>query len=434
MARRNRTLGVWLDGQRIADLEQRRRPEIRCRYTELAVDTWQLNSPLISCSLPLSTRPQDARAFCVGLLPEGQALQALAARAGVATNDSFALLARYGRDVAGALIISEDEPQEQRFGAAPYSADALTAAVDDLDDHPLGAHDDSELSLAGLQDKLLLVALPDGGWARPLHGRPSTHILKRDDLRFPGLVAAEAQCLALARTLGLTTIESALVRLGETECLIVSRFDRQDRGDAVQRIHQEDLCQAAGVDPDQQAGRGKYERAGGPGLRDIARLLDAWGVDPRAELDALVRVVTFTVLIGNADAHAKNLALLHPMPDTVTLAPLYDTVPTVLWPRLRTDAAMAIGGQRTLAAVTLDDVVAEARRWSHPDRRARDVAAATLTATIEALDRGVVTADTPLADTIRARARELLTSATTAAPSPPPGRRSPGRGSRPADR
>jgi serine/threonine-protein kinase HipA len=409
MAPRNRTLGVWLDGLRIADLEQRRRPEIRCRYTELALDTWQLNSPLISCSLPLSTRPQDARAFCVGLLPEGQALQALAARAGVATNDGFALLARYGRDVAGALIISEEEPKEQRFAVEPYSADALIAAVDDLDDHPLGAGDDSELSLAGLQDKLLLVAQPDG-WARPLHGRPSTHILKRDDLRIPGLVAAEAQCLVLARTLGLTTIESELVGLGGTDCLIVSRFDRQDSGSGtVRRIHQEDLCQAAGVDPDQQGGRGKYERAGGPGLRDIARLLDAWAVDSRAELDALVRAVTYTVLIGNADAHGKNLALLHPTPQTVTLAPLYDTVPTVLWPRLRPEAAMAVGGQRMLPAVTLDDIVAEARRWSHPAGRARDVAMTTVMAAVTALDDGVVSADTPLADTIRARATKLLT-------------------------
>jgi serine/threonine-protein kinase HipA len=409
MTPRNKRLGVWLDGRRIANLEQRRRPEIRCRYTELALDTWRQNSPLISCSLPLSTRPQDACAFCMGLLPEGQALQALAARAGVATNDSFALLARYGRDVAGALVISEEEPEEQRFALEPYAADTLVAAVNDLDEHPLGAGDDSELSLAGLQDKLLLVALPDGGWARPLHGRPSTHILKRDDLRFPGLVAAEAQCLALARELGLTTIESELVRLGETDCLIVSRFDRRDTNhSAVRRVHQEDLCQAVGVDPDQQGGRGKYERAGGPGLRDIARLLDTWAVDSRDELDTLVRAITYTVLIGNADAHGKNLALLHPTPETVTLAPLYDTVPTVLWPRLRIEAAMAIGGQRTLPTVTLEDIVAEAGRWSHPAGRARDVAEATITAAVAALDHGVVIADTPLADTIRARATELL--------------------------
>jgi serine/threonine-protein kinase HipA len=410
MAPRNRTLGVWLDGRRIADLEQRRRPEIRCRYTELALDTWRQNSPLISCSLPLATRPQDARAFCVGLLPEGHALQALAARAGVATNDTFALLARYGRDVAGALVISEEQPEEQRFAVEPYSADTLVAAVESLDDHPLGAGDDSELSLAGLQDKLLLVAQPGGGWARPLFGQPSTHILKRDDLRFPGLVAAEAQCLALARSLGLTSIDSELAHPGATDCLIVSRFDRHHTNNGpARRIHQEDLCQAVGINPDGQGGRAKYERAGGPGLRDLARLLDAWAADPRAELDALVRAVTYTVVAGNADAHGKNLALLHPSAETVTLAPLYDTVPTVLWPQLRTEAAMAIGGRQQLAAVTLDDIVAETRRWPHAAQRTRTVATDTLHAIVDALDREVVTPGTPLATTIRARATRLLT-------------------------
>jgi serine/threonine-protein kinase HipA len=403
-----RRLGVWLDGRHVADLLQERWPAIRCRYTEQALDLWPQNSPVISCSLPLRARPQDALPFCRGLLPEGQALQTLAAHAGLAVNDTFDLLARYGRDVAGALVIAEHEPQERRFGVERLTPAALEAAVDELDEYPLGAHDDSELSLPGLQDKLLLVDLGDGAWGRPLRGRPSTHILKLDDRRRPGLVGAEALCLELAKAAGLTSVDYRLETIGEERCLIVSRFDRRELAGRLERVHQEDLCQALGVDPGDNRGRAKCEDGGGPSLRQMARLLDAYATDPEEQLDRLVATVAYTVLIGNADAHGKNLALLHPGPQSVELAPLYDTVPTALWPKLRTDAAMAIGGQVALADVTLEDVLREAAAWSHPRERAEEAARRTIAAVTAAIDQGRIPPDSNVATLVLARARRLL--------------------------
>jgi serine/threonine-protein kinase HipA len=381
---------------------------IRCRYSEDSLQRWQGNSPLLSCSLPLGSRPLDALAFCKGLLPEGQALQMMAAAAGIAANDSFELLAHYGRDVAGALVIGSEEPVGRRFGVEAYSEESLARAVAEVDEYPLGVHDDSELSLAGLQDKLLLVELGDGSWGRPLGGKPSTHILKVDDPRHPGLVDAEALCLELARAAGLTTIESRLMRIGETQCLLVSRFDRLAEGEEVRRIHQEDLCQATGVDPEDNCGRAKYERAGGPSLRQAAALLDAYAVDPVDQLDRLVAVVTFTVLIGNADAHGKNLALLHPTPENVSLAPLYDTVPTALWSNLRSEAAIAIGGQVSLPDVTIDDIVREAGAWSLPEDRARSVAIETIETVIGAIDSESIPPGSELATFVRKRASRLF--------------------------
>jgi serine/threonine-protein kinase HipA len=402
-------LGVWLGDLHVADLEQRRWPEIRCRYTEAALAHWPRNSPLLSCSLPLDARPLDALAFCKGLLPEGQALQSMAAAAGVAVNATLELLSRYGRDVAGALVIAEDEPAERRFGVEPYDEETLAAAVEAVEEFPLGARDDSELSLAGLQDKLLLVKLPDGGWGRPLGGRPSTHILKVDDPRHPGLVEAEALCLELARSAGLTTIEPELVTVADRPCLIVPRFDREELGGGrVRRLHQEDLCQALGIDPEDGRGRAKYETGGGPSLRQAAAILDTYAADPPAQLDRLVAATTFTVLIGNADAHGKNLALLHPAAETVELAPLYDTVPTVLWPSLRTDAAMAIGGQVALADVSLEDVVREARAWSHPPERAQEAATSTASSLLEAIAAAAIPPDSNVATFVRGRAERLL--------------------------
>jgi serine/threonine-protein kinase HipA len=404
---RTRTLGVWLHDVHVADLVERRWNDLRLRYTEEALARWPRNSPIVSCGLPLDTGDAPAGAYCAGVLPEGRALESLAAQAGVAVNDTFDLLARYGRDIAGALVFAEAPPDPTRYAVQPYTADTLGDAVADLEQHPLGSHDDSELSLAGLQDKLLLVDLGDGRWGRPQHGAPSTHILKAEDRRYPGLVAAEAACLALARAAGLTTVTTELAELGGVPSLIVSRFDRRVDGDGtVRRVHQEDLCQALGIDPRGARGRAKYQDAGGPTFRQAAALLDAFAAAPEAELDRLVAIATYTVLIGNADAHGKNLALLHDTAETVTLAPLYDTVPTVLWPKLRAEAAMTVGGQSTLAAVRLEDIVREAATWPHAAARTERVARATVTAVLDAAG-GLDDAPAVVAH-VRARSAELL--------------------------
>lgn len=400
-------LSVWLDGEEIAVLDQPRWPSVRCRYTSRALDRWPANSPLISCSLPLVDRPQDATAFCAGLLPEGRALEVMAREANIPTNENLELLARYGRDIAGALTISTTPPEPRRYGLEPYDDAKLADAVRNLDYHPLGADDESELSLAGLQDKLLLVRTDDG-WARPLRGRPSTHILKLDDRRFPGLVAAEADCLDLARAIGLTTIDVEITRVGDADCLIVSRFDRRESGEKIVRIHQEDVCQASGIDARDQRGRAKYERAGGPSLRALAELLDTYAVDQVAQLERLVAVVTFTVAIGNADAHGKNLALLHPTPGTIELAPVYDTVPTMLWPSLRTEAAMSVGGAISLPDVSRTDIIRETRNWPLASSRVEAVVTATAEGLLSAVKAGKVAEDSPVARLVWDRAARLV--------------------------
>jgi serine/threonine-protein kinase HipA len=400
-------LGVWLDGVRIAELEAPRPWTLRCRYTAEALDRWPRNSPVISCSLPLQRSPLDASAFARGLLPEGQQLAAMAQLARVAANDTYSLLARFGRDVAGALVIAADEPDPRREGVVPLDDDDLAAEVANLAEQPLGLHDDSELSIAGLQDKMLLVDLGDGRFGRPVHGRPSTHILKVDDRRRPGLVRAEAECLALARAAGVTTVDAEIRTIADLDCLVVSRFDRRAVVNRVTRVHQEDACQAMGIDFERNRGRAKYEDAGGPSFAGVADLLERHAADGEHELRRLLAAATFTVAIGNADAHGKNLALVHPTPTTVELAPLYDTVPTVLWPRLRTRAAMSVNGRTEIGAITGDDLVAEAVRWHLDPRRAREVVTATIERLRQALDSAVIDPESAVARQVRGRVDAL---------------------------
>jgi len=407
MKRRN--LGVWLDGLLVARLSGTRPGVVQCTYTHEALARWEGNTPLLSCSLPLRSARLNAWAFTTGLLPEGKHRQAMAAIAGVPTHDVLGLLERFGRDVAGAIVISAENLPLRNPAVDPYTQDTLLEAVADLKDHPLGLHDDSELSIAGLADKMLLTEVGPSQFGRPRHGAPSTHILKVDDQVRKGLVRAEHACLQLALAAGLSAASSEIMPIGDTECILVKRFDRaQSHGGVVRRLHQEDACQGVGVDPEINNNQGKYQEFGGPSLAVIAALLDRWAAQPETELLRLVDVLTFTVLIGNADAHGKNLALLHPAPGEIRLAPLYDTVPTTLWPALRTRAAMSIDGKYPLAAISLADIAAEARGWPLSPTRARARAHATAERVHQALREGLVDVDSPALEMIADRTRAFL--------------------------
>lgn len=275
MVDRPERLTVTYRDLRIAELHEPRPLRVACQYADEALERWPLNTPLISCSLPLAEDPQDATAWVEGLLPEGEARALIAARFDVASSDAWMLLAHLGRDVAGALQIhTHDAELDRPARIEPLDEAELADAVEGLPRQPLDIRDDSELSLAGIQDKMTLVALPDGGWGRPVGGYPSTHLLKVEDRRYPGLAELEHASLRLAAHLELTTVTSHVEEIAGLPCLMVSRFDRDvDASGHVRRVHQEDLCQATGRSPSARRGRGKYERHGGPSFVDAARLL-----------------------------------------------------------------------------------------------------------------------------------------------------------------
>ena len=330
----------------------------------------------------------------------------MAAEASISVADTFGLLERYGRDVAGALVIGAEPPDESRFALEPYSDESLGEEVGALDQHPLGTHDDSELSLAGLQNKLLLVKT-EQGWARPRRGYPSTHILKAEDRRYPGMAEGEYHCLLLAREIGLTPVTTESLVLGGIPCLITERYDRVVEAPGIRRIHQEDLCQARGIDGSGNRGRAKYQRrgGGGPGFREAAELLDAYAEDAEAELGRLVAALAFTIAVGNADAHAKNISFLHEEPETIRLAPLYDITPTLLWPTLTVESALSANGRFSLQRLTIKDVAAEAASWPYDERAAEQIAGQTLERLRAALR--IVRSD-ELASLVESRVEALL--------------------------
>ncbi|QDG50597.1 type II toxin-antitoxin system HipA family toxin [Persicimonas caeni] len=89
----------------------------------------------------------------------------------------------------------------------------------------------------------------------------------------------------------------------------------------------------------------KYEADGGPTLSQVAQRLRALSARPAADLWELIRGVIFCAIGGNADGHAKNLAMLY-ADDGPRLAPAYDLVCTRAYPRLDHKLAFSVGGER----------------------------------------------------------------------------------------
>ncbi len=367
-------LAVWLYGFRVASIDQER-GRLRLIYTDEALERYPLGVPLLSLSLPLAPQRYThgvVRPFLDGLLPEGEARQTTANDFNLLREDTYGLLRALGRDCAGALVIQPgDEPPPPlptTLTAERLSDSEVAELVANLRDAPLGVGGRVRVSLAGVQEKLLLTRMPDGTWGRPVDGTPSTHILKPEITRFHNTVENEVFCMRLARHLSLPVAGVETTTIGGRGIIVIERYDRTVHADgAVERIHQEDFCQATGVLPDK-----KYEEDGGPSLRRIAEILQAVAASPDA-LEHLLRAVTVNVLIANGDAHGKNFSLLHDPSGTIKLAPLYDLMSTLVYGDNR--LAMYIDSVQRTDRVTRDRVVNEAVRWGMSERRASEIVA-----------------------------------------------------------
>ena len=361
-------LAVWLHGDHVATVVQvRGRP--RLSYTEAALGKYPLGLPLLSLALPLTPQPYTpgvAGPFLDGLLPEGDARRTIADDLNVKASDTYGLIRALGRDCAGALVIQPSDepapPPPSTITAEPLTDDEIAELVANLRSAPLGVGGRVRVSLAGVQEKLLLTKMPDGGWGRPVDGTPSTHILKPSITRYPHTVPNEVFAMRVAKYFGLSVANVETVSVNGRDLIVVERFDRIVHPDGtVERLHQEDFCQATGMPPSK-----KYQEDGGPSLKQIARILRENGTSESPE--ALLRAVVLNVLVGNGDAHAKNFSILHHPVGTLRLTPIYDVMSTLQYGDDR--LAMYIDNVHRTNRVTGDRIVNEAVSWGIPRSRA----------------------------------------------------------------
>jgi len=416
-------LSVWLYESRVADIERARNGRLSLRFTEEALDRFGPDSPILSTSMPTRMEPYPnapTRDFFEGLLPEATArtsvVRALNAHrprgSELDGGDTFGLLRELGRDCAGALVIqppSEDAPAAAPISEAmPISDDEVAKRLARLPQAPLGVDGRAgvRVSLAGVQRKLLLARRADGRWVDPANGIPSTHILKPQipDMNLPRSVENEAFCMRLAARVGLPAARVEVAEFGGLRVLVVERFDRRVVDGRIQRIHQEDSCQALGIRPSL-----KYEEQGGPQLRRLAAVLAGFGRED--DLGQLLQLAAFNVAIGNADAHGKNYSFLHHRSGYVALSPAYDVMSTTLYEAVDRTMGMFIDDVRSIDDVELDRIVNEGASWGMTRADAETAVVHALLAIRDALaDTEDLSVEPDLRDLVRSRTARLTES------------------------
>ncbi len=376
-------LVVWINGQTVGEWTVRE-GEHRFQYAE----EWTASPAARRLSLSLPMTPGNAsqrgpvvQNYFDNLLPDSNAIRTrLQGKFATPSTDAFDLLTAIGRECVGAVQLLPP-------GVLPTGFDRIEAeALDDAAvEHAinaslstgrvLGQRDDEDfrISIAGAQEKTALMQR-EGKWFRPLNATPTTHIFKLPLGRVGNMQADmkesienEWLCSRIMSALGLPTAHCDIATFGERKVLVVQRFDRalqnagSDNSDTewIARLPQEDFCQALGA-----PGSQKYETDGGPGMRDILRVLDA-SSNATADKLAFVKAQMVFWLLAATDGHAKNFSIFLERGGAYRLTPFYDVLSA--WPVIGSGADQ-IAFQKAKLAMALRS---KSSHWALQDLRAR---------------------------------------------------------------
>ena len=319
------------------------------------------NAVPLSASLPLQTEEFSQKQcipFFSGLLPEEDSRKKIADYLHISETSTLKLLEALGGECAGLVSILPEEKTVSQIDSYSLNSDnyelleevRLTDFIEKMNTRPLMKADENlRLSLAGAQEKLALANI-NGKWYLPLNGAPSTHILKPTRTgSLSSLAQNEYICMKLAKCFDLPVPDVDILNIAGKDVFVVERYDRIKKDDFIQRLHQEDLCQALGI-----MNTSKYQNDGGPGIADIFNTIKKNCTVPALETQKFLGYVIFNYLIGNCDSHGKNYSLLYKN-KCVELAPLYDVVSTVIYPGLTEKLSMKIGNHYDIKKVSKED-------------------------------------------------------------------------------
>lgn len=265
---------------------------------------------------------EGVRTFFANLLPEGAALEDILNAIQSRDASPFEMVGRLGAELPGVLsVLPEGQAPRIERQYEPLSREQLSKRLAERGEKPLlMSNPQATMSLAGAQDKIGLRFDPRTERISDSVGQsPTTHIFKPDTRlkAFQPSAINEYACMTLARAVKLPVPKVWLLRVPEA-VYVVERYDRMTVAGNILGLHQIDGCQLLQVGSDW-----KYQRNAGlvslPRLVAALRGLQVTGRD----LLELQRWVMFNYLIGNADAHAKNMSVL--IDDAgYRLAPFYD--------------------------------------------------------------------------------------------------------------
>ncbi len=340
---RARALAVWINGQLAGEWRIPARGDIEFQYDPAWVESE--NGRPLSLSLPFSLdkapiKGKPVEYYFDNLLPDSEPIRKrLQDRFHIASRSSFELLAAIGRDCVGAIQLLK--PGEQPQGVHTIDAKPLTdagiekALIQAVSPPSFTEHlaeDGFRISIAGTQEKTAFLR-HKGRWCRPSGSTPTTHIFKLPlglvgnmQADMTSSVENEWLCAQILAAYGLPVANCEIGQFGSQKALVVERFDRQrhSSGKYWLRLVQEDFCQATATPSSL-----KYERDGGPGMLEIAKILRG-SVNRDSDLACLLKAQLLFWMLAAGDGHAKNFSIRLLNQGRYQLTPLYDVLS--IWP------------------------------------------------------------------------------------------------------
>ena len=370
------SLVIWMNGVRVGVWT-----ESRGAHAFQYEAAWMKSAEgrALSLSLPFTPGNVPHRGAVVAnffdnLLPDAESIRSrLRSRFSTGSTKPFDLLAAVGRDCVGAVqLLPENLDPEgfDRIEGSPLTAAGVERAIAaSLSGGRATGQDEAEdfrISLAGAQEKTAFL-YHRGRWWRPRGATPTTHIFKLPlgliahlQMDMKDSVENEWLCSRLMQAFGLSTARCEIADFGARKVLSVERFDRaRQPGGWIARLPQEDFCQVLGL-----ASTKKYEADGGPGMRDVLRVLDG---SSRATEDkrAFVKAQIVFWMLAAIDGHAKNFSIFHQRGGSYRLTPFYDVLSA--WPVIgRSAKALDVNKVRLAMSVR-----SENPHWKLKEIRAR---------------------------------------------------------------
>jgi serine/threonine-protein kinase HipA len=290
--------------------------------------------------------------FLSNLLPEGKWLEELSVDNQISKSNIFGLIALIGAETTGALTFqygdADQGPRPTEF--REVGAEELTERIVQRQRISIANWDGKpRLSVTGVQDKLPIMIRPDGAMGFGEGDLASTHILKlgrRPDMH---MMINEFICMKLAELVRLPVAKVSLQRFGEP-VLVVERFDRRWLGGKVDRLHLIDGCQMLDLPPTYKYERPFGKSGEGARIRTGVSLPKFFAASrncriPAMALRDLLNWTLFQMLIGNSDAHGKNISFFVGKAG-IDVAPSYDLLNINIYgEEFERDLAMAVGNE-----------------------------------------------------------------------------------------
>ncbi|WP_281271273.1 HipA domain-containing protein [Pseudomonas luteola] len=319
-------LNLWFNDELIGELV-----EVNNVWSFTYSDYWVARKDAFDLSPSLSkahrtivdgSTERPVQWFFDNLLPEEDARTLMARDAKIEAANAFGLLAWYGAESAGALTLLPPDQVATEGDVRRLHEAELSERIRRLPQLSLSAQAPKRMSLAGAQHKLAVV-LERGELFEPEGARASTHILKPDHPNnelYEHSVANEWFVMRLAERTGLSVPRVEMRHVPEAVYL-VERFDRHHNGVEIYRRHVLDACQLMSLDR-----HFKYSEA----TFDTLKKLINYCRERLVTRQALFRWLLFNTLVGNGDAHMKNLSFF--VDDgVIKLTPHYDLLSTTVY-------------------------------------------------------------------------------------------------------